>query len=75
MTNESTHYNGATWSERLTTHVNLAAEPIHALPIELQSRALAMLAASFDRELKPIRGGQWRSHKPSRSFVRRGNQD
>lgn len=70
MTNDTTRYDGAAWSERLTTHVNLAAEPIHALPIELQSRALAMLAASFDRELKPIPAGRWKGQPYTRGFGR-----
>lgn len=70
MTNESTHYDGAAWTERLTTHVNMAAEPIQALPIELHSRALAMLAACFDRELKPLPSGRGRNYRHSPNFAR-----
>ena len=60
----------AAWRERLTCAVNLAVEALYALPVELQPRALAMLAAYFDRELKPIPGGAWRGYKPSNHDAR-----
>lgn len=69
--NETNHDDVAAWCERLTTHVNMAAEPIHALPFDAQSRALAMLVAIFERELKPLPTGRWGGSHHSRSFARR----
>jgi hypothetical protein len=70
--NDDDSRDGVAWNERVTTAVNWAAEHIHALPIELRSRALAMLAVSFDRELKPLLTGRWKSFNRSRSFARQG---
>ena len=68
--NDTTADDGMTWNERVTNAVHCAAEHIHALPQALRGRALAMLVASCDRELKPLQAGRWKAPRHSRNFAR-----
>lgn len=73
MIQDTSEYDNAAWNERITLAINLAAEQILALPAELRPRALAMLAASFDRQLKPLSYSRWSGNRLSHN-VRYGER-
>jgi hypothetical protein len=58
------------WHDRVNDAANGAAERIFALPEQLRPRALAVVLAHFDRELKPLPSTGYKNSRYGRRYAR-----